>query len=206
MDNWLSFIVISLMIIIIPGPDFFIVLNNTLKGNAKNGIMAGLGISSAHVFYSALAAFGLIFILTTSYYVFTVIKILGSIYIAYLGIKTILNAKKAFNISTDKDVKTDMKLRLSYKQGFISTIFNPKAILFYVSILPQFITKEDGSMQILVLSSLFILTVFIWFFLCSFLFNYIRQIFNNVKIKSMLDYAIGTVLIGLTISIFRLEK
>ena len=90
--------------IIIPGPDFFIVLNNTLKGNAKNGIMAGLGISSAHV-YSALAAFGLIFILTTSYYVFTVIKILGSIYIAYLGIKTILNAKKAFNISTDKDVK-----------------------------------------------------------------------------------------------------
>ncbi|HBV03137.1 MAG TPA: LysE family translocator [Staphylococcus sp.] len=206
MDNWLSFIVISLMIIIIPGPDFFIVLNNTLKGNAKNGIMAGLGISSAHVFYSALAAFGLIFILTTSYYVFTVIKILGSIYIAYLGIKTILNAKKAFNISTDKDVKTDMKLRLSYKHGFISTIFNPKAILFYVSILPQFITKEDGSMQILVLSSLFILTVFIWFFLCSFLFNYIRQIFNNVKIKSMLDYAIGTVLIGLAISIFRLEK
>ena len=206
MDNWLSFIVISLMIIIIPGPDFFIVLNNTLKGNAKNGIMAGLGLSSAHVFYSALAAFGLIFILTTSYYVFTVIKILGSIYIAYLGIKTILNAKKAFNISTDKDVKTDMKLRLSYKQGFISTIFNPKAILFYVSILPQFITKEDGSMQILVLSSLFILTVFIWFFLCSFLFNYIRQIFNNVKIKSMLDYAIGTVLIGLAISIFRLEK
>ena len=206
MDKWLSFIVISLMIIIIPGPDFFIVLNNTLKGNAKNGIMAGLGISSAHVFYSALAAFGLIFILTTSYYVFTVIKILGSIYIAYLGIKTILNAKKAFNISTDKDVKTDMKLRLSYKQGFISTIFNPKAILFYVSILPQFITKEDGSMQILVLSSLFILTVFIWFFLCSFLFNYIRQIFNNVKIKSMLDYAIGTVLIGLAISIFRLEK
>lgn len=206
MDNWLSFIVISLMIIIIPGPDFFIVLNNTLKGNAKNGIMAGLGISSAHVFYSALAAFGLIFILTTSYYVFTVIKILGSIYIAYLGIKTILNAKKAFNISTDKDIKTDMKLRLSYKQGFISTIFNPKAILFYVSILPQFITKEDGSMQILVLSSLFILTVFIWFFLCSFLFNYIRQIFNNVKIKSTLDYAIGTVLIGLAISIFRLEK
>ena len=206
MDNWLSFIVISLMIIIIPGPDFFIVLNNTLKGNAKNGIMAGLGISSAHVFYSALAAFGLIFILTTSYHVFTVTKILGSIYNAYLGIKTILNAKKAFNISTDKDVKTDMKLRLSYKQGFISTIFNPKAILFYVSILPQFITKEDGSMQILVLSSLFILTVFIWFFLCSFLFNYIRQIFNNVKIKSMLDYAIGTVLIGLAISIFRLEK
>ncbi len=46
MDNWLSFVVIALMIIIIPGPDFFIVLNNTLKGNAKNGIMAGWYVNS----------------------------------------------------------------------------------------------------------------------------------------------------------------
>ncbi|WP_314348221.1 LysE family translocator [Mammaliicoccus vitulinus] len=206
MDNWLSFIVIVLMIIIIPGPDFFIVLNNTLKGDARNGIMAGLGISSAHVFYSALAAFGLIFILTSSYYVFTGIKILGSIYIAYLGVKSILNAKKTFNITTHPTGPSQVKLTLSYKQGFLSTIFNPKAILFYVSILPQFITKQDGSMKIIMLSSLFILTVFVWFFMCSFLFNYIRQLFNNHKFKSILDYAIGTVLIGLAISIFKLEK
>ncbi|WP_323703839.1 LysE family translocator [Mammaliicoccus sp. Dog046] len=206
MDNWLSFVFIALIIIIVPGPDFFIVLNNTLKGNAKNGIMAGLGISSAHVLYSTLAAFGLIFILTTSYYVFTGIKILGSIYIAYLGIKTILNAKKTFNINTDQNKKLNIGLGMSYKQGFLSTLFNPKAILFYVSILPQFISKSDGSMKIIILSSLFILTVFVWFFLCSYLFNYIRQIFNNARIKSMLDYAIGTVLVGLAISIFRMGK
>lgn len=206
MDNWLSFVVIALMIIIIPGPDFFIVLNNTLKGNAKNGIMAGLGISSAHVFYSALAAFGLIFILTTSYYVFSAIKILGSVYIAYLGVKTILNAKKTFNITTEPTIQSNISLTSSYKQGFLSTMFNPKAILFYVSILSQFITKQDGSMTIIILSSLFIITVFVWFFICSFLFNYIRQLFNNHKFKSILDYAIGTVLIGLAISIFRLEK
>lgn len=206
MDNWLSFVFIALIIIIVPGPDFFIVLNNTLKGNAKNGIMAGLGISSAHVLYSTLAAFGLIFILTTSYYVFTGIKILGSIYIAYLGIKTILNAKKTFNINTDQNKKLNIGLRLSYKQGFLSTLFNPKAILFYVSILPQFISKSDGSMKIIILSSLFILTVFVWFFLCSYLFNYIRQIFNNARIKSLIDYAIGTVLVGLAISIFRMGK
>ncbi|RIO15880.1 LysE family translocator, partial [Mammaliicoccus sciuri] len=108
--------------------------------------------------------------------------------------------------TTEPTIQTNISLTSSYKQGFLSTIFNPKAILFYVSILPQFITKQDGSMTIIILSSLFIITVFVWFFICSFLFNYIRQLFNNHKFKSILDYAIGTVLIGLAISIYRLEK
>ncbi|UXV31676.1 LysE family transporter [Mammaliicoccus sciuri] len=62
------------------------------------------------------------------------------------------NAKKTFNITTEPTIQANISLTSSYKQGFLSTMFNPKAILFYVSILPQFITKQ----------------------VCSFLFNYIR--------------------------------
>ena len=100
MDPLISFILISLLIIIIPGPDFFIVATNTMKGSTKNGIMSALGISSAHVVYSSIAALGLIFILTSSYYAFTAIKFLGAVYIAYLGVKTILNARKTNKITT----------------------------------------------------------------------------------------------------------
>ncbi|RAA71063.1 LysE family translocator, partial [Burkholderia multivorans] len=83
MDSLISFILISLLIIVIPGPDFFIVATNTMKGSTRNGVMAALGISSAHVVYSAIAALGLIFILTSSYYAFITIKFLGAVYIAY---------------------------------------------------------------------------------------------------------------------------
>lgn len=62
MEGLLTFITITLLIIIVPGPDFLIVTKNTINGGKMNGIMAALGISSAHIVYSSLAIFGIIYI------------------------------------------------------------------------------------------------------------------------------------------------
>ncbi|RIL74185.1 LysE family translocator, partial [Staphylococcus devriesei] len=84
MEGLLTFITITLLIIIVPGPDFLIVTKNTINGGKMNGIMVVLGISSAHIVYSSLAIFGIIYILTSLYYLFLTIKILGAIYLIYL--------------------------------------------------------------------------------------------------------------------------
>lgn len=207
MDSLISFILISLLIIVIPGPDFFIVATNTMKGSTRNGVMAALGISSAHVVYSAIAALGLIFILTSSYYAFITIMFLGAVYIAYLSLKTILNARKASHITTSSTYPIrHISLFKSFRQGFMSTILNPKAILFYISILPQFVTKSEGSLKIIALSALFIALVFIWFFICSFLFTHIKKLFNQPTFKMVFDYVVGVILIGLAISILKFER
>lgn len=206
--HWLSFIFISLLIIIVPGPDFFIVVKNTLNGSSKNGILSALGISTAHLIYAVMSAIGLIVILTSSYYIFFTIKVLGAIYIAYLGIKSIVNARKHQNFMTnEKRQAKSVAFFTSFKQGFLSTMLNPKAILFYISILPQFITSDaQASQQIIVLCSLFIITVFIWFALCSLIFNLIKTLFNNSKFKTIFDYLVGAVLIALSISILKVEN
>lgn len=207
MDQIISYILISLLIIVIPGPDFFIVASNTMKGSVKNGVMTALGICSGHVLYSAIAALGLIFILTSSYYAFITIKLLGALYIAYLGVKTILNARKSHHIATSSDYPIrHINLFKSFRQGFMSTVLNPKAILFYISILPQFVSKSEGSLKIIALSTLFIALVFIWFFLCSFLFTHIKKLFNQPTFKMVFDYVVGLVLIGLAISILKFER
>lgn len=206
MDNILSFFLVSLLIIIIPGPDFFIVANNTMKGSTKNGVMAALGISSGHVIYSSIAALGLIFILTSSYYVFTAIKFLGALYIAYLGLKTILNAGKTTPIAAEDYQIRNISLFKSYRQGFMSTILNPKAILFYISILPQFVSKDEGSLKIIALSSLFICTIFLWFSLCSFMFTHIKKLFNQPVFRVVFDYIVGVILIGLAVSILNFKQ
>lgn len=205
MDQLISFFAIALIIVIVPGPDFFVVANKSISGTTKNGIMATLGITTAHLVYSSFAALGLIFILTSSYYIFTTIKILGSLYIAYLGIKILLNAHKKIEINqfAKKDKTSCLN---SYKQGFISTILNPKAILFYVSVLPQFVTAQDGTSKLLLLSSSVILIIFIWFALCSYIFNYIKILFNNNKIRLVFDYIIGLTLMTLAINLFKLQK
>lgn len=206
MDNIISYLLVSLLIIIIPGPDFFIVANNTMKGSTKNGVMAALGISSGHVVYSSIAALGLIFILTSSYYVFTAIKFLGALYIAYLGLKTILNARKPTPIAAEDYQIRNISLLKSYRQGFMSTILNPKAILFYISILPQFVSRDEGSLKIIALSSLFICIVFSWFALCSFMFTHIKKLFNQPVFRTVFDYIVGVILIGLAVSILNFKQ
>ena len=147
MEGLFSFIIITLLIIIVPGPDFLIVMKNTINSSKMNGIVAALGITTGHILYSSLAIFGIIYILTSLYYVFLIIKILGACYLIYLGIQSIRSTHSTMNFSKEAlaDVR-NVSYLTSYRQGFLSTSLNPKALLFYVSILPQFLS--NGGIQV----------------------------------------------------------
>ncbi|SKR56265.1 Putative translocator [Mycobacteroides abscessus subsp. abscessus] len=93
MEGILTFILISLLIIIVPGPDFLIVMKNTVHSGKRNGMMSALGITTGHIVYASLAIFGIIYILTSLYYVFVLIKVLGACYLIYLGVRSILSDK-----------------------------------------------------------------------------------------------------------------
>ncbi|UDI79193.1 LysE family translocator [Staphylococcus taiwanensis] len=204
MEGILTFITITLLIIIVPGPDFLIVMKNTINSGKMNGAMAAFGITSAHIIYSTLAVFGIIYILTSLYFVFLIIKVLGACYLIYLGIQSIRHARQSMNFNTDSMVETSgMKYFTSYRQGFLSTILNPKALLYYVSILPQFLSTGGIAMksQVAILSLIVIFVILIWFLFCVFVFQYIKLLFSNPKVKSIFDYAVGTILIGLSINL-----
>ncbi|MCD8829139.1 LysE family translocator [Staphylococcus gallinarum] len=202
MEGLAAFITITLMIIIVPGPDFFVVMKNSIISGKGNGAMAALGITSAHVCYSLLAVFGIIFILANMYYVFLVIKVLGACYLIYLGIKSIITARQGMDFSQDHMQAKQISYLNSYRQGFLSTLLNPKALLYYISILPQFITAGDGvSTQIAILSAIVTTVILVWFIFCVYIFQYIKLLFNNRKVKSIFDYAVGAILITLSINL-----
>ena len=106
------------------------------------------------------------------------------------------------NFSTSQMQAQQISYLSSYRQGFISTILNPKALLYYISILPQFITAGEGvSSQIAILSAIVTTVILIWFIFCVYIFQYIKLLFGNRKIKAVFDYAVGAILIGLSISL-----
>ena len=109
MEGLAAFIIITLMIIIVPGPDFFFVMKNSITSGKGNG---------AIVVYSLLAVFGIIFILANMYYVFVTIKILGAIYLIYLGIRSIISARQSMNFSTSQMKAQRITYLSSYRQGF----------------------------------------------------------------------------------------
>lgn len=204
MEGLFSFIIITLLIIIVPGPDFLIVMKNTINSSKMNGIVAALGITTGHILYSSLAIFGIIYILTSLYYVFLIIKILGACYLIYLGIQSIRSTHSTMNFSKEAlvDVR-NVSYLTSYRQGFLSTSLNPKALLFYVSILPQFLS--NGGIQVksevAVLSLSVVLVTCLWFLFCVFIFQYIKLLFSKPKFKVVFDYIVGIVLIGLSINL-----
>ncbi|WP_210129947.1 LysE family translocator [Staphylococcus sp. GDX8P54P] len=201
MEGILTFITITLLIIIVPGPDFLIVMKNTIHSGKVNGAMSALGITFAHVIYSSLAVLGIIYILTSLYYIFLIIKILGACYLVYLGVQSIRTARQSMNFNTTRIGIDDMSYFTSYRQGFISTILNPKALLYYVSVLPQFLSTGgiEVKSQVAVLSIIVIIVILIWFLFCVFVFQYIKLLFSQPKIKAAFDYMVGIILIGLSI-------
>ena len=201
MDGILTFISITLLIIIVPGPDFLIVMKNTIHSGKVNGAMSALGITSAHVIYSSLAVLGIIYILTSLYYIFLIIKILGACYLVYLGVQSIRTARQSMNFNTTRIGIDDVSYFTSYRQGFISTILNPKALLYYVSVLPQFLSTGgiEVKSQVAILSIIVIIVILIWFLFCVFVFQYIKLLFSQPKIKAAFDYMVGIILIGLSI-------
>lgn len=202
MEGLAAFITITLMIIIVPGPDFFVVMKNSITSGKGNGAMAALGITTGHVVYSLLAVFGIIFILANMYYVFLVIKILGAGYLIYLGIKSIISARQGMNFSVTQIEAQQFSYLSSYRQGFLSTILNPKALLYYISILPQFLSTGEGvTTQIAILSVIVTTVILLWFIFCVYIFQYIKLLFANRKVKAIFDYAVGTVLIGLSLNL-----
>lgn len=201
MEGILTFITITLLIIIVPGPDFLIVMKNTIHSGKVNGAMSAFGITTAHVIYSSLAVLGIIYILTSLYYIFLIIKILGACYLVYLGVQSIRTARQSMNFNTTRIGIDDVSYFTSYRQGFISTILNPKALLYYVSVLPQFLSTGgiEVESQVAILSIIVIIVILIWFLFCVFVFQYIKLLFSQPKIKAAFDYMVGIILIGLSI-------
>ena len=156
-------------------------MKNTIHSGKLNGSMAALGITSAHIIYSSLAVLGIIYILTSLYYVFLIIKILGACYLIYLGVQSIRSARQSMNFNTGGIKVNDVSCFTSYRQGFLSTILNPKALLYYVSVLPQFCQLIEVKSQVAILSLAVIMVILIWFYSVYLYFNILN--YYSVSLK-----------------------
>jgi threonine/homoserine/homoserine lactone efflux protein len=129
-----------------------------MRYGAKGTLPTVAGDLSANILQMLAAAFGLGAVITRSATAFTVIKWGGVAYIAWMGFSQLRNARKGIDQGSDD---TPRGLWLRYSQGFVTSASNPKAIVFFAALFPQFIdpstTASPIALQILVLGSIFLL-------------------------------------------------
>lgn len=134
-DLYLQFISIAtihLFAVVSPGPDFIIIVRQSISHGRRSALMTSLGIGIGILMHITLCIFGLGMIIKESDLLFKVIQIIGSLYLAYLGIISI----KSKNSSTESKYNDEFNFNAfeSFKLGFLTNVLNPKATLFFLSL------------------------------------------------------------------------
>lgn len=203
----LSFLLASILLTIMPGPDNIFVLTESLTQGRKNGIRISLGLSLGVLVHTIAAATGLSIIIQQSAIAFSVIKYLGALYLFYMAFKAVKEKKEEINTNEIKESKTQSSLFL-LRKGFLMNVLNPKVALFFIAFLPQFISTNGFSItyQMLILGLIFAIQAFIIFSAISYLAGSLTKYVNNNKFWNITKWSKVTVLSALGLALIFSKK
>lgn len=191
---------LNLLAAVSPGPDFVMTVRNSLVYSRRSGIFTSLGISTAlgiHLFYCAA---GVGYLISKSVILFSLIKFLGSGYLIYMGITSIMAKGSKIDL---KEVQSGIDLTRfqAFRMGFLTNVLNPKATLFFLSLFTFVIGNSTPIYIIIVISVIIIFTAFIWFTIVSIFLaqQNIQRVF--LKYERTINCTLGGFLILLGVKI-----
>lgn len=150
--NLLFFAATVLPLICTPGPDMLFVVSQTLSGGAAAGLRATAGVCIGYVVHSALVAFGVAAIIAASPALFAALRWLGVAYLVYLAARLIGSSMTSGKVTLSTVVSANQLQR-----GFLTAVLNPKGMMIYFAILPQFMQHQGNiALQASILSAIFI--------------------------------------------------
>ncbi len=135
LNTWLLFAGTEAALCLTPGPAVLFVLSYGLACGGRASLWASAGVLSGNACYFALSALGLGAVLLASHEVFTLIKYLGALYLVYLGVQTVRGAGLALRPERAHEDRASLR---ALTRGFALQAANPKALVFFVALLPQF--------------------------------------------------------------------
>jgi homoserine/homoserine lactone efflux protein len=146
-----AFIGLEIVLCLIPGPAVLSVVGATLGNHARAGFATTAGILTGNVFYFIISAWGLATLVSSSHAAFVVIKWCGAAYLAYLGVRALLTKESDLAAALGGS-NNGAAGRRSWFNGTVVQLSNPKALIFFSAILPQFIDPHRPvAMQLVVL-------------------------------------------------------
>ncbi|WP_433682098.1 LysE family translocator [Nocardia sp. CA-119907] len=140
----LSFIGLCVLLSITPGPDSFLVLRFSIV-DARPGIAAAIGSALGGIVWAVVVAAGVAALLEQSATAYRMLKVIGGIYLVYLGVRALVEHRKergtdTAQVSGQPGTDAATSVRSAFAAGLVSCMFNPKVGLFYLAVLPQFLT------------------------------------------------------------------
>jgi threonine/homoserine/homoserine lactone efflux protein len=186
-----------------PGPDMSLMFAKTLQGGRKAGMASMLGACTGCLVHSAAAALGLSAIIAASATLFTVMKIIGALYLLWLAYDAIRHGSSLRVETTGGAPPSTWK---TFLMGLGTNITNPKVVLFFLTFLPQFITAGEAhaAQKLFFLGAYFVVfTIIASFFLLLVVERFLHLIKSNPKILRAIDYVFAGVFGSFAVLVLR---
>ena len=154
-EIWITYIGTVLVLMSTPGPSQLLMLSNSIQNGFKKSLATAAGDLSANFLQMIVASVGLVSLIHNAHEFFIFVKWVGVAYLIYLGLKLIFskNARQIENSNNQRSAKS------LYWQGFITSAVNPKAVIFFAALFPQFINPtEPLLLQFTILSVTYLVT------------------------------------------------
>ena len=192
MQDILLFLISSLALTLMPGPDILFVVNQSLD-KKKNGIITSLGLCTGLIFHTMFLAFGLSALINSNKDLITFLKYFGTIYLFYLAYLEIKSVNKI-----NKSLNSKLFLR-----GLYMNLINPKVLIFFIAYFPNFLFSDTIkiSNQFLILGFVFILQALVVFIFVSVLANKLIKYLSIDSKNKMLKYFKSFILIIIAVLI-----
>ncbi|MGG0240570.1 LysE family translocator [Bacillus rhizoplanae] len=200
--NYEVFLITGILLNLIPGADTMYIVGRSISQGRKAGVYSVFGIITGSLVHTLLVAFGLSIILTKSIILFNAIKIIGVIYLVYLGVRMIIDKT---NVNFQANAQSKLNIRKIYVQGLLTSLTNPKVALFFIAFLPQFIdTKASSPISFIILGLTFTVTGLLWCLFIAYFSSYVtKKLRGNEKIGTVLNKITGIIFIGMGLKLLQ---
>jgi threonine/homoserine/homoserine lactone efflux protein len=199
LNFWIIYVLTVFVASIIPGPSMILALTHGIMHGTKLSLYTAFGNSIASMIQASIAITGIGIILTTSTTLFMIIKYIGALYLIYLGIKLF---KTHFYIEENKEKNKKVKKAKLFKEAFIVASSNPKALVFFTALFPQFINQNQNSFSHYFL---LVLVLGIIAFSCMMIYsisaNGIKTLFNKTSLSNYFGKIIGSLFVSFGIGL-----
>lgn len=196
--NWSAygaFLLFAAGLVLIPGPDFAVVTKNTLAGGRRRGRFTALGVCTSNTLQGTVAVSGLSAIVMHAQPVFQAIKWAGVCYLAILGIQALVSAVRG-RPDWPRGAERSGAAFGGWRQGFLSNITNPKVLIFYLAVLPQFLRPGEAPAWLLAFAWSHALLSLMYLIALSTGLARLRRMLTSRRTRRAMDGTTGVLLLG----------
>lgn len=194
---WTYLVAITLLTMT-PGVDTVLIIRNTTRGGWRDGALSSLGICCGLFVHASVSAVGISVILLQSAWAFQALRLAGAAYLMWLGLASLRSAARRGTPPALNDPlggRYRFSMRRSLTEGFLSNVLNPKAVIFYMAFLPQFIDPAGSALkQAFFLAGLHFIVAMVWQCLLASIVDRARNWMRSQRLRRGMDGLTGAVM------------